>query len=109
VKHLILAALLMMQATMAQADITGNQFLGLPDNEELAYVVGIVDGVSLMTKGNCFKGTEYPQINAMVIKFLRDNPEYRHLAMSGIFSVIIYRYLPCEEKADSSGKPEVKW
>lgn len=79
----------------------GNSFLTIPEVQQISYIAGFIDGVNMycalevvvmkMPKCHFYKFEECIsqmtpiQIKDIVVKYLNENPDRRHLSMVNIF------------------------
>jgi len=88
--------------------VTGNRYLDMDQSSRIIYVIGVIDGIKLtpsfgISKGvektiksldNCFNVMSTGQLEAIVWKYLQDNPSKWHEPMNMlIFKAFID--LPC--------------
>lgn len=111
-RFIIAAGLLLSASAYAFVEIdgafaTGNKYRKFSQNDQLSYVVGVIDGLKLApTLGakkedmkwfkGCIRNMEAEQIKALVDKFLVENPGRWHESMH----TLIYAALldPCPRK-----------
>lgn len=111
-RFLIAVGLLLAASVSAGVEIdgafsTGNKYLKFSKDDQLSYVVGVIDGLKLApTLGadqadmkwfrGCIRNMEAEQIKALVDKFLAENPGRWHESMH----TLVYAALlgPCPRK-----------
>lgn len=87
--------------------LSGNNYLHTPENERLFYLMGVIDGIRVSpafdfsengeakgivdTIDTCTRDMSTTQLDAIVLKYLKDNPElwHRHLNML-IFDAVYF-------------------
>lgn len=101
----IVLAVLMAFTVNAQAIGTyfnGNQFLEASESLKNGYVMGVVDAHAILSpvlKQSVFcepNSATAGQLTAVVMKYLNNNPEKRHLAASRIVMVSLLEAFPCK-------------
>lgn len=105
-----LAPLLLLAASHAYAGgYTGNEILSWPRVQFLAYVSGFLDGeeaglglageTSMSKTQHCIPtGVTYAQTADVIEKWLRDNPDKRHIYANVLISVALRQAWPCAKQ-----------
>ena len=82
----------------------GNKYLEQVDLVKKAYITGLIDGLmagqfiqtdeDLHWLNNCVKGMQNQQVQAIVDKYLKNNPKELHTSMNGITYRAIFKICP---------------
>jgi Ssp1 endopeptidase immunity protein Rap1a len=103
----VAAGLLWPACTFSQAQAgfqTGNDLyekcISPPKTIESAYCIGYVSGVAdTLTNGTCIPQTAtVGQASDIVVKYLREHPEYRHVPASILAAWALLDAFPCKEQ-----------